>query len=156
MQFIGYVDTETGEDLKVGFIEELTMGRHLTGSVRKYQCPNGHIETNKDEVLPTSGFRILGENDPFRNAGELVSYAKIHAETERALMRSDHIVCLAYIAGWGTENITQRTLAGTEKCFQSLHSCRDLVVDAKRRLDAGDIPEDWLYQFTKEVEDKGW
>lgn len=155
MQFIGYVDTETGEDLKVGFIEELTMGRHLTGSVRKYQCLKGHVETNKNEVLPARSFQILGEDNLFRNARDLVGYAERHAETERALMRFDHLVCLAYIAGWKTEDITPESFTGEKKCFKSLHSYPDLVVDAKRRLDAGDIPEDWLEQLSKQIETQG-
>lgn len=47
MQFVGHIDADTGKDLEEGFMGEATTGRFLTGDLRKYQCSNGHVETNK-------------------------------------------------------------------------------------------------------------
>lgn len=149
MQFVGHVDTETGKNLKEGFMGELIMGKFLSGTLRKYRCPEGHTETNKNEDLPAMGFQILDENDSFRNAKELVGYAEIHAKTERALISFKHLVCLAHIAGYDLSSITRKNVEERNN-FHSLHIYPGIIDKAKNGLKT--LPSNWLDLLSQQIE----
>lgn len=46
-EFIGYIDKESKRDISIELIENYRMpGGFLSGSLRKYRCPDGHEFTN--------------------------------------------------------------------------------------------------------------
>lgn len=48
MNFVAFVDKKTRLEIVPWFMEKGTMsGGLLSGSLRKYRCPNGHEETNE-------------------------------------------------------------------------------------------------------------
>ena len=155
MQFVGYVDKVTGKNLEEGFMGELMIGKFLSGVLRKYQCPKGHTETNENEDSSVMGFQILDETDSFRNAKELVGYAELHVESERALMRFDHLVCLAYIAGRYDllSGITKKDVGDNKGRYLSLHDYHGIAKFAKQGLET--LSPDWLEQLMKNLEAQG-
>jgi hypothetical protein len=140
MFFVTVVDKDTKK-------ERPLEGVLLSGTVRKYRCPKGHVETNENG----NGFWVLRKDDSFTNAKELIMYMRIHQESPRALVSFRHLVCLTYLAGWETGDITQESFDKGRGCFQSLHSYPNITTDAFKRLQAGDIPENWLYQLTEKI-----
>ena len=139
MTFVAMVDKDTKK-------ERPLEGVLLSGTIRKYQCQKGHIETNEDG----NRFSVLKKDDSFRNAKELIMYMKVHEESQRALVSFQHFICLAYLAGWETGNITPESF-NKQGWFLSLHSYPNITTDAFKRLQAGDIPENWLYQLTEKI-----
>lgn len=48
MPFVGFVDKDSKEDTSFSLTEKFHLpGGFLSGSLRKYRCPNGHETTNE-------------------------------------------------------------------------------------------------------------
>ena len=150
MSFGGFIDKKTKEEIPIGFIEKGTMsGGLLSGTLRKYVCSNGHVETNENDDFSAKKFQVLNENDSFRNAEALVGYAEIRAKSERALISFKHLVCLAYIADYDLSSITRENVEERNN-IHSLHTYPGIIDKAKNRLKT--LPSNWLDQLSKQIE----
>ncbi|MEK7568494.1 MAG: hypothetical protein AAB497_00075 [Patescibacteria group bacterium] len=90
------------------------------------------------------------EPDSFEDAGKLVGYMEIHAETPRALILFKYLVWLEYVGGHNISGLNRKSLE--ERRFISLHQCPGVVTDARKRLDKGLVPKNWLELLNKEID----
>ncbi len=83
---------------------------------------------------------------------------ELRVDTPRALTRFDHLVYLAYLAGWDISAIKKEDLeeAMRENRFVSLHSYdSNLVKNASERLKKGLIPKNWFDELDAILRNNG-
>lgn len=98
------------------------------------------------------------EENGFDDAHRLIGYMELHVDTPRALVRFDHLVYLAYLAGWDISTIKKEDLeeAVRENRFISLHSYNsNLVKSASERLEKGLIPKNWFEELDTVLRNNG-
>lgn len=91
-----------------------------------------------------------GIKDSFENAETLVGYMEIHAETPRALVLFKYLVWLEYLGGKNISGLNRKNLE--ERRFISLHQCPCVVTDARKRLNKGMVPKNWLELLNNEID----
>lgn len=146
MLLVGHVDKDSGEDIGIDLVGRFHLpGGFLSGSLRKYKCPNGHEATNEE---PESKSKV----DSFEDAERLVGYMEIHAQSPQALILFKHLVYLEYIAGYSISDLTRERMEERQSIPLPLNEYSSIIKDARKRLDKGLVPKNWLELLNEEIQ----
>lgn len=92
-----------------------------------------------------------GLKSAFKTPDDLIKYVDTHRHTERALVHDGHLALAGFIAGWDISDIPGNVFE--RDSFRSLHTldAEKLCEDAQRRIEAGEIPDDWVEQCVSQL-----
>jgi len=94
-------------------------------------------------------------SDPFETPKSLVDYLETHATTQMALVHRQHVIQLGYIAGADLSGYTKEQYMygkpGTGLVSLHDYNMDWLITNARRRIDAGDVPETWKADLERQL-----